>query len=426
MDRIDVAGQRLIFVNRFFHPDISATSQMASGLLFGLAARGHSVHVITSRQRHDAPSAGLPRRETVDGVTIHRIGGSRFGRGGLAGRAIDYVTFHAGAMLKVVMLARTGSTVVACTDPPLLSISIGAATVLRRAVLVTWLHDLFPEAATALGVGRERSILMRSLRALRNLSLRVARLNVVLGDRMARQLTASGVPADRIAVVPNFACGRTIRPIPPRSGALREEWGLGERFVVGYSGNLGRAHEFDTMLAAAKELRDDKDVAFLFVGAGHRRKALEAEVRAHGLSNVLFCPLQPGERLAISLGTPDVHLVSLRPALEGLIVPSKIYGILAAGRPALFIGAPDGELARLLDEHQCGWQVDVGDGPGLARHIRTLRDRPEVHDAMGRAARTAFEQHYDRSIAVARWHTVLMMTRQAPSATPITVEGGAQ
>jgi len=140
----------------------------------------------------------------------------------------------------------------------------------------------------------------------------------------------------------------------PGANALRREWGLDGRFVVGYSGNLGRAHEFATFFGAAERLCGRQDVVFLFIAAGAQREQVDEEVGRRGLGNVLFKPYQPWERLHESLSAADVHLVSLNAALEGLIVPSKFYGIAAAGRPTLFVGNTDGEIARLLREGDCG------------------------------------------------------------------------
>lgn len=423
-DRKTGTAGRVIFVNRYFHPDLSATSQMACGLTAGLAAEGFEVHVVTGRQTYDGGGAPLSRCDRLGRVEIHRVGGTRFGRGALIGRAVDYATFHLAAAAKVLRLARPGDAVVACTDPPLLSISLGLACLPRRAGLVTWLHDVFPEVATALGVGRQNGLLMRLLRALRDVSLRRARVNVAIGERMAGLLVKNGVGPERIRVIHNFAPGSEIRPQPRAGNALRDEWGIGDRFLVAYSGNLGRAHEFETILDAADRLRDRRDIAFLFVGGGHRLAAVAAEVQRRALSNVIFKPLQPAERLGESLAAADVHLVSLRPELEGLIVPSKIYGIMAAGRPAIFVGDGGGEVARLLRAHGCGWSIEPGDGAALAARLDDLGRHPEAAAAAGAAGRQAFERLYDLPLAVSAWAEALATAaRLRPAAAP--AEGGA-
>lgn len=407
--------QAVIFVNRYYRPDLSATSQMAGDVAGGLAARGVMVRVVTSAQRHDDATARLPPRQVIDGVGVYRVATTRFGRGGLAGRAMDYLTFHLSAAWQVLRLARRGDVVVACTDPPLLSVSLALPAAIAGARRVNWLHDIFPETASALGVVRANGGVDGLLRILRNLSLRGASANVVLGEHMARRVAAMGVAPRRIRIVHNFADGAVIRPEPPTRNPLRTEWNLRDRFVVGYSGNLGRAHEFDTILAAAEELRHREDIVFLFIGDGHRRGPLAAEVDRRGLRNVLFRPLQPLDALSHSLGVPDVHLVSLLPSLEGLIVPSKIYGIAAAGRPALFIGDPDGEVALLVRRHDFGTAVPVGAGARLAAEIELLAASPERWHHWSANARAAFERLYHRDAAVAQW--LELLTPDAATAT---------
>jgi glycosyltransferase involved in cell wall biosynthesis len=183
---------------------------------------------------------------------------------------------------------------------------------------------------------------------------------------------------------------------------------LRDKFVVGYSGNMGRAHEFATLLDAAHRLRDDSDIMFVFIGAGAQRAAIEEEVKRRGLTNVLFQPYQPRERLALSLSVPDLHIISLRPQLEGLIVPSKFYGIAAAGRPTLFIGDADGEIPRILNAYQCGATVSIGDVDSMLRYIRSLaQGNNGLRDQQGNNARMAFEREFSQSLAVDAWRQLL-------------------
>ena len=399
---------KLIFVNRYFHPDLSATSQLLSDMAFHLAARGREVHVVTSRQRYEDAAARLPARESSGGVHVHRVWTSRFGRAWLPGRALDYFSFYVFSGFCIARLARRGDLVIAMTDPPLASFPAALAARLRGARLVNWLQDIFPEVAERLGLRVARGAFGMLARALRGYSLRAAALNIVLGERMGK-VVASLEPtaAQRISVIHNWADGETLRPIPPGDGPLRVQWGLEGKFVVAYSGNMGRVHDFDTVLGACERLRTDADVGFVFIGDGHQRPRLEQEVRRRGLANVAFQPFQPRERLAASLGAADAHLVSLQPALEGLVVPSKFYGIVAAGRPAIFIGDAEGEIACMLREARCGLVVAAGDVAGLTRAILALRDHPAQCREMGANARIAFEARYDLPHAMNRWETAL-------------------
>jgi glycosyltransferase involved in cell wall biosynthesis len=161
-------------------------------------------------------------------------------------------------------------------------------------------------------------------------------MNVVLGERMAARIRARGVDASKVRVISNWVDGEAITPLPAEINPTRVEWNLIGKFVVMYSGNMGRGHEFETILGAAAKLQADARFVFLFVGGGNQRGPLGIEVERLGITNIRFKPYQRREHLGLSLTVGDVHLISLRQELEGLIVPSKFYGILAAGRPVLF------------------------------------------------------------------------------------------
>jgi glycosyltransferase involved in cell wall biosynthesis len=253
-------------------------------------------------------------------VRIVRIWTTRFGRSNLFGRAIDYLTFYLSAAGQLIRLTRRGDVVIAKTDPPMLSVIAAPIARLRGARLVNWLQDLFPEVAEAVGVGTNP--VMRGsyglMRALRNASLRAASMNVVLGERMAERVKAAGAQA--ITIIPNWSDGREIRPVARSENVLRKEWGLEGRFVVGYSGNLGRAHEYRTLIDAIALIEetsptDAEPVVWLFIGGGALYDRFREEVAARGLTSVVFKPYQPRERLSESLSAADVHLVSLKPEL---------------------------------------------------------------------------------------------------------------
>ncbi len=403
---------RLIFLNRFFYPDHSATSQMLTDLAFGLAERGLDVAVVTSRLRYDEPNARLAPRETVNGVRIERIWTSRFGRAGLLFRAVDYATFYVSVVWSLAWTVKRGDIVIAMTDPPALSVVAAVVARWRGARLVNWLQDVFPEVAEALAASAGlSSALFAPLRILRNASLRHADMNVAIGPLMARRLQSSARLRDRVAVVPNWADTRAVRPVPAAANKLYSEWNLAGEFVVGYSGNLGRAHDAGTLLGAIAATARSPEVArkirWLFVGGGVLYERLRCEVERCGYGHVTFYPYQPREALAESLSAADVHIVSLRPELEGLVVPSKFYGIAAAGRPMLFIGSGDGEIARLIARYGCGATVVAGDIVALVAAVTAMAASAESCRAMGDRARRMCEENFCKATAIATWHELL-------------------
>jgi colanic acid biosynthesis glycosyl transferase WcaI len=405
---------KAVFINRYFFPDQSATSQMLSDLAFGLAAGGFTIHIVCSRQLYDRSSANLASLETIDGVTVHRVWTTRFGRDRLAGRAMDYLTFYISGAWILLKILSSGDTVVAKTDPPLISIVAMAAAKAKGAHLVNWLQDIFPEVASRLASNPLPKCIDGLVRGLRDASLRYAAVNIVLGERMREFLEQRGISPERICVIENWADGDSGAPRAATDSALRAKLELSGKFVVGYSGNLGRAHEFETVLDAASLLSRDDDIVFLMIGGGAGMAALRRAVRGRGLHSFHFLPYQPRESLSDGMAASDVHWVSLLPILEGLIVPSKVYGILAAGRPVLFVGDEDGEVARLIGSARAGVTVGVGDAQELARRIVELKCDGERRKSIGLNGYGLYCDRFTPKQALDRWSAVLR--RSAPGA----------
>ena len=225
---------------------------------------------------------------------------------------------------------------------------------------------------------------------------------------MAAVLAREGVPAQHICVIPNWADKDAIVPLAATGNPLRQAWGLVGKLAVCYSGNMGRAHEFDTILDAAERLAvAAADIRFVFIGAGAQRRRIADAVARRSLPNVQFRPYQVREDLSLSLGAGDIHLVSQRPQVEGLVFPSKLYGILAAGRPVVFIGAPDGEIGDLVVREGVGVAVRQGDAAGLAEQLVRLAGDAAQREAMGQRARALLCTRYDKSIAFRAWQDLL-------------------
>jgi len=422
-------SRRIVFLNRYFYPDHSATSEILSDLAFGLSSRGFPITVITSRLGYDHAERSVAAREVLHGVDVWRVWTSRWGRHRLIGRSLDYATFYLAAGWRLWRLARPGDIIVAKTDPPLLSVIAALIARLRRAALINWQQDIFPEIAEVLGIGGTiGQKVLTFFRGSRNWSLRTAAMTVVPGERMSKVLGGIGLAPETIRVIPNWSDGKRITPIDPSQNSFRKKWGLEDCFVVGYAGNLGRAHEIETVLGAMKALNHRalsgdgiaRLIKFLFLGGGALRPRLEEEAGKCGLTNVQFHPYQPRQQLAEVLSAADVHLVILNPAVEGLLVPSKIYAAAAAGRPAIFIGDARGEIARMLDVSGFGFTVAPGDPSNLELGILRLARSPELCRLLGTRARAAFEQSWDQTIMVTRWEKLFQELAETRAGDRVT------
>lgn len=390
---------RVIFLNRVYWPSPAATAQLLTDLAEGLAAGGWEVHVI-------AAGAGPDRH---NGVTIHRTGGSEQ-HGGLFSQAFNYGRFRRQAQRQLASLVQPGDVVVAMTDPPMLGAAVASLAVSRSAKITHWIQDIYPEIVTA-HFGALTALPLSPLRMRRDRAWLAARRCVTLGADMVDQVASSGVPAGRIALVPNWAPRELHAPAPAGAiAARRAAWGLTGRFIVAYSGNLGRVHEFAAVLAAAEQLKAQRDLVFLFIGTGARFEEVRAAARSRGLDSVRLLPPEPRADLAAALGAADAHLVTLKPGFARLVYPSKLAGVLAVGRPVLFVGPTDGEIARLLAREECGAAFGPADSAGLAATISAWQTDPARCQRLGRRARAVYEHRFAFAAALTQWDEILRRT----------------
>ena len=391
---------RIIILNQFFYPDHSATSQLMTDLAESLIEKGIGVTAIAGRGRYDG-GGKLAVREDYRGVRIERAWAMGFGKRTVAGRLADYLSFYIGATWTLLRQPRH-DIVMALTTPPLIGLVALLVARLRRMRLVALVQDVYPDIAVALGTLKAKGLLTCMLDRLNRLVLRRADRVVVLSECMRRRIVDKVGPEGeaRIDVIHNWADGSHIQPLGEDGSSFRADHNLGDAFVVMFSGNWGRVNDFQTVLEAARLLRERRDILFLFVGNGGRADELQTFCRRHRLDNVRTLPYQPREMLRFSLAAADVSLITLASGLAGLSVPSKTYGIMAAARPILFVGDQASEIASIIEEGECGAVIPSGEGERLAHLIEEWsRDKSPLVE-VGRRARMIFEASFDRSQAV--------------------------
>jgi glycosyltransferase involved in cell wall biosynthesis len=314
------------------------------------------------------------------------------------------------------------------TTPPIIGL-IG--TLLRRIKgcrHVFWSMDLHPDASLALGRMSRKNPVVAALAWLSDVVYRQADKVVALGPYMADRILAKRVRADRVVTIPVWSRADEIYPLAREGHPLRAELGLADKFVAMYSGNLGLAHAFDEFIAAAVRLRDRGDIVFLFVGDGPRMAEVRAAKERHGLENVRLLGYFPREQLHASLSVADVHLISMRREMTGIVVPGKLYGAMASGRPTLFVGPEHCESADTIRESACGVTIRQGDVDGLVEALNRLAADPAEVERLGRQGRAAFLAAFERTTCCARWQGVLrdLLSAPRPVAAPLLRAVGAE
>ncbi len=397
---------RIRFIHTFMYPDMSAVSQLMSDVAFHLAGEGHDVDVVAGRGTYEGKGERLSKSETIRGVKFRRIWSPNLGKGSMVARLLDLCAFTLGSFL-YALFARRVDRVVLLTNPPMYAAAGIFLRMLRHEPYVYVVMDLFPDVAECAGLMKPKGILSRIARGITCATFKRAERIVVLGTCMADRVRQYGISDEKIAIIRNWSDGEAIRPLAAEVNPLRKELGLTDEFIVMYSGNMGVGHRFEDILAAALNLRDRSDIRFLFVGNGVRRKEVEAFRDAHGLDNVTVRGYFPREDLCDSLPLGDAHFVSLRNGYEGLIVPSKTYGIMAAGRPVIYQGNRTGEIARMLLEDGGGAVVDEGDAAGLEDIITRWADNRADAGAQGKRARELFEERYTEKTGMQLYQAVL-------------------
>ena len=363
----------ILFINRVYPPEDGATGRVLEHMAKGLVKAGWEVSVLTTSGK--ASRAGTT---FSDGVKIIRVGGL-FSKRSLVSRALGYAFMIPLFFLKAALLPRF-DIIVTKTDPPMLLLIGPLLGWIKGSRLIHWAQDLYPEVAVELGVLKSGGALTQFFFFASSLAMRMHERVIVVGRCMTSRVLARGISPKGIMVIANTGVEQDIVPVAHASNPFRRQYGLDGYFVVEYSGNLGRAHEFETVLQAARLLQNagEDRILFLIIGGGPGRAEFVDRVGKLSLRNVRFLEAQSSDQLGASLAAADAHLVTMKTAMEGLVVPSKFYGVLAVGKPCLFVGPAGSEVACVIRESGVGAVISPGDVPELASAILKYRNDPQL------------------------------------------------
>jgi len=401
---------RVCFFNRSYWPDFGATGQLLTELAEDLVAHhGCAVTVVTGYPLRGGESVAA--REVRNGVEIIRAASTTLSPRRFTGRATNYLTYFASACAAGLRIPRP-DVVIALTDPPIVGLAALLAARRHRARFVFLCQDIFPEVAVLLEDFRNGAV-NKGLELVNRFLVHHADAIIALGDTMKRRLVeGKGADPHRISVIHNWADCAALAP-GPKDNPFARAHGLHDRFVVMHAGNIGLSQNLDVLIDAADRLRAHDGIRFVFVGDGARKAALEALSRERGLHNVMFVPYQPREAMAYSYAAADLFLVSLKPGLAGYIVPSKLYSILAAGRPYVAAVEETCEVADITGRHECGFIVRPGDPDALAARILDVYRNAPLAAELGRRAREA-ALAFDRRRQTAAYAALLRQVSRYP------------
>jgi glycosyltransferase involved in cell wall biosynthesis len=387
---------RFLLLNQFYPPDGAPTGQMLHDLGKTLVARGHDVSVICSRLGYDGRRQGPAAASTAvfEGIEVLRTGGSPFRRGTLIGRILAYATFIAGA-LRAALAGRTPDRVISLTTPPFLGIAGNLVARLRRSRHVPWIMDVYPDALRAHWGMAESTLLWTLLQWLGRAQFDGAALVLAPGSRVEERLRRYVPEHTALRSVPLWATETHRADALAVEGERRSRGWRVDDLILMYSGNMGLGHRFVEFLETARR-QAPSGPRWVFVGDGPRRSEIEAFRAANPSSRVELLPYVDRPRLACSLASADVHLVSVAPGWEGVMVPSKLQNVFAAGRPAIFLGSDETEVARWIRDSGGGWVVAPGDLASLLRAVEEAGDAVD-RARRGEAAREYADRHFDRA-----------------------------
>jgi glycosyltransferase involved in cell wall biosynthesis len=396
---------QVLFVEQFYYPDGWGGAELPLDITVHLARSGFEVEVVCGGDQYAPLEADPPPDPRLQGVRLRRIPallGGNIHRAKLLRQLWFYL-----ALAPLLVLRRPPDAFVTQTNPPLAVIMVVAVARLWRRPAIVIAMDVYPEVLIAHGSVRAASLVGRVLRGAFGWAYRHAERVVALGPAMRERLQAKGVAADRIVEIPNWSTGAPglIRGADNR---LRAEWDLQGRFVVLYSGNLGLAHEFETLLQAVKvALRTLPTLRVIFIGRGSRLQEVRRRVDELQIADsVRFSDLLPAQRLPESFGIADLAVVTLQPAFAGLVVPSKLQGYMARGVPVLYVG-PDSDIERFITRSGCGVCLRPGDVQGVADTLLSLATHPEQLRRLADSGRQFYAEQFAAVHGLDRYAAVI-------------------
>lgn len=386
----------LWIVSELYYPEQTSTGYFLTHIAEGLASSA-PVEVIAGQPTYSEHGQRAPDREVRGGVTIHRLRATHFDKDRLALRALNIITLTFSVAWFAWRRFRRGDRLLVVTNPPTLPPILGIIARARRMKAFLLVHDVYPEVLAATGFLRPDSVAYRLLARIFAATFGLYGTVIVLGRDMADVVRAKlGGRNRRVVVLPNWGDPDEIVPLTRHDNPFLTCNGITAPCIIQFSGNIGRTHDVETILAAAHRLSERTDILFVFAGYGGKTGAVADAISSGTLPNVRLLPRQPRELLGPMLSSATATIISFVDAMKGLSVPSRLYNVLAAGTPIIAIADPHSELALVVEEERAGWVLQPGDTDALVALVEQLASTDGMEEAAqrGSAGRAAVQARY--------------------------------
>jgi len=385
---------RLLILSEYFEPSTTATAQLSTDLAIAFANLSFEVIVLTS-------TAGSSH-SNLEVVRLNKTATSSLL---ISLKAISGILFLLKSFLWSLRNCYRYDQVFIYSNPPFAGVVGLLLTFFCRKPYVFVLQDLFPRSASLTGILPSKGPILSLWKLLISLVIANSRSTVVLSESMRSRATSEYMCSSKYEVIPNWSV-QPPHQINKRAATLTYEWELDNSLVVQYSGNFGRLHDIITVLEAAR-LTQHYPIKYLFIGDGAKRAYLDKYTQSFEMSNVILKPFQPRSSLMESLAVADLSLVTLIPGATDTVAPSKLYGILASGRPVLFVGNSNSEIAQFISTNRCGFVFDIGDVEGLVSCLLELLTNKTLISAAAKCAYSAYVNNYGVSKSSAMYVSLL-------------------
>lgn len=401
-----MSKSKVIVVSELYFPEENATGFILTKIAEGLAT-WFPVSVVCGQPNYFARGIRAPRHEIHNKVYIRRCKSTTFNKNNIFLRLINSVTISVSILSNLLSQCKSGDLVLVVTNPPLLPFFALLACKIKKATCILLIHDVYPEALIVTDILSTDGLLSKSLSVLTSFLYRGVDKIIVLGrDMHELVLKKLHGHSEKIVIIPNWADVDTVQPADRASNKLLHQLNLLDKFVVLYVGNMGRTHGLESLVESAKALSQE-NIYFLFIGDGAKKNWVEDYKRQNDLKNIIVLPPRPRSEQSIFLNACDIAIISFIPGMSGISVPSRMYNIMAAGKPILAVADKDSELARVVIEEQLGVVVQPGDSVALMQAILDLARNKTQLNEMGRRASVVVNAKYSFNHSIQQYKKVV-------------------